>query len=61
MTSLHAIHPVIPDKTCPKCQSEPVKLATELAHVIYYNCETCQHVWAEPRPVGSIPPVGAYL
>ena len=61
MATLADIHPVVPDKLCPRCQGERVTMTTQLLAVIYYNCSKCSHVWAEPRPHDSDPSPRRFL
>ena len=50
--------PIVPDKKCPKCLSEPVTVATEMPYVTYYRCSTCNGLWFELHPPG-VPPIKA--
>jgi len=54
--------PPMPVRPCPQCRNPTARLlesASEHAHVWYYRCEKCGHVWnvpkndpdATPRPV----------
>ena len=43
---------------CPACGSREVKCLTALskdAHVDYFRCDSCAHVWNLPRPVAEPP------
>ena len=43
---------------CPVCQSRDVNCLTSVsanAHVDYFRCEACCHVWSLPRPVSNPP------
>jgi len=50
---------VMPIRPCPQCQTQTARVldaASALAHVWYYRCDACGHVWNVPKtnPDGPI-------
>jgi formate dehydrogenase maturation protein FdhE len=43
---------------CPACESRDVHCLTsvsKMAHVDYFRCQSCAHVWSLARPVSDAP------